>query len=264
MGYRNRCPRVNALIPGTLPEEARRRPSQRRGAPIQAVSLFLSIIQPSINTPVGLSRRVVTALGFLLLTLSGESRAQASSMATPADIVLRPGDALRITVWRKPELTGQFAIALDGSIAHPLYRVVRVTGTSLPALEARLRTFLEQYEEAPQFVIEPLLRVAIGGEVERPNLYTLGPETSISQAVALAGGPTERGYPDRVRLTRRGTTRTIDLTNTAAGSSQLAIESGDEIVVERRRAIFREVITPIVTIIGAAAAVTTAIVRVRD
>lgn len=209
------------------------------------------------------STRHFLVIGFLLIAMSGSAMAQSSPTAT-ADIVLRPGDALRITVWRKPELTGQFTIAYDGSIAHPLYRAVRVTGMALPALEGRLRTFLEQYEETPQFVLEPLLRVAIGGEVARPNLYTLGPETSISQAVALAGGATERGHPDRVRLTRRGTTRTIDLTNTEAGSSQLPIESGDEIVVERRRAVFREVITPVITIIGAAAAVTTAIVRVRE
>ena len=208
--------------------------------------------------------RVIIASCALLLLASGEPQAQPSAMADRADIVLNPGDALRITVWRKPEMSGQFTIALDGTIAHPLYRAVRVTGASMPALETRLRTFLEQYEEAPQFVLEPLLRVAIGGEVARPNLYTLGPETSISQAVALAGGATERGHPDRIRLTRRGVTRTIDLANTAARSSQLPIESGDEIVVERRRAVFREVITPVITIIGAAAAVTTAIVRVRE
>lgn len=190
--------------------------------------------------------------------------AQSAGTTNRGEIVLNPGDALRITVWRKPEMSGQFTIALDGTIAHPLYRAVRVSGVSMPALEARLRTFLEQYEEAPQFVLEPLLRVAIGGEVARPNLYTLGPETSISQAVALAGGATERGHPDRIRLTRRGTTSTIDLGSSTARASQIPIESGDEIVVERRRAIFREVITPVITIIGAAAAVTTAIVRVRE
>ena len=190
--------------------------------------------------------------------------AQGPAVAAPNDIVLRPGDAVRITVWRKPELSGQFTIATDGSIAHPLYRSVRVTGASLATLETRLRTFLEQYEEAPQFVVEPLLRVSIGGEVARPNLYTLGPETSVSQAVALAGGPTDRGYADRIRLSRRGTTILIDLTKPGASTTQLAIQSGDEIVVDRRRAIFREYITPAITIIGAVAAVTSAIMRARD
>lgn len=206
--------------------------------------------------------RIIIALGFLVCIASECIEAQANGRSD--QIVLRPGDAVKITVWRKPELSGQFTVAVNGSIAHPLYRSVTVTGLSLPALESRLRTFLEEYEASPQFVVEPLFRVTIGGEVARPNLYTLGPETSVSQAVALAGGPTERGYDDRIRLLRDGVTTTIDLTKPDASVTQLAIQSGDEILVDRRRAIFREYITPVITIIGAAAAVTSAFLRARD
>ena len=208
---------------------------------------------------------VLTFLCLVMACMSGSALAQPSvAPPTASQIVLRPGDVLRITVWRKPELSGQFTVAMDGTLAHPLFRAVPVAGTPLATVEARLLQFLQRYEEGPPFVIEPLLRVAVGGEVARPNLYTLGPETTISQAVALAGGASERGRNDRVRLVRQGRTVLIDLTKPDASVTQLPIQSGDEIFVDRRRAIFREVITPVITIVGAAAAIVSAVSRVRE
>jgi len=181
--------------------------------------------------------------------------------ATPDSLVLRPGDAVRITVWRKPELSGEFAVAGDGSITHPLYRALRVTGMPLVTAEGRLRAFLQQFETSPEFVMEPLLHVAIGGEVVRPNLYTLRPETSVSDAVALAGGPTERGRRDRVRLLRDGREIALDLTRPQAGVAATPIRSGDQILVDRKHALFRETIGPIITVAGATAAILNVILR---
>ena len=182
--------------------------------------------------------------------------------SVPRDsLALRPGDAVRITVWRKPELSGEFAVAADGSLTHPLYRALRVTGIPLVTAEGRLRTFLQQYENNPEFVMEPLFHVAVGGEVVRPNLYTLRPETSVSDAVALAGGPTDRGRRDRVRLLRDGTEVVLDLTRPQPGFATTPIRSGDQILVDRKRAVFRETIGPIVMVAGATAAILNVILR---
>jgi len=195
------------------------------------------------------------------------SAAAAQRLTTPLTVVprdslaLRPGDAVRITVWRKPEMSGEFAVAADGSLTHPLYRALRVTGIPLATAEARLRTFLQQYETNPEFVMEPLLHVAVGGEVMRPNLYTLRPETSVSDAVALAGGPTERGRRDRVRLLRDGSEVVLDLTTPQPGYATTPIRSGDQILVDRKRAVFRETIGPIVMVAGATAAILNVILR---
>src|SRR4051812_11768962 len=69
---------------------------------------------------------------------------------------LNAGDQIRIVVWRKPEFSGDFAIAANGTIIHPLYRDVQVTGVPLSVVEDRLRTYLTRYETTPQFVIQPL------------------------------------------------------------------------------------------------------------
>ena len=174
---------------------------------------------------------------------------------------LRPGDVMRVTVWRRPELSGEFVVATNGALAHPLFRTLVVAGVPLDSVEERLRALLERYEVNPQFVVEPLLRIAIGGEVGRPNLYTLHPETSVSEAIALAGGPTERGRSDQVRLTRNGQPILLDLTRPDGGHALMRLVSGDQLVVERRRSMFREYIAPAITVTGATAAILNVILR---
>jgi polysaccharide export outer membrane protein len=179
-----------------------------------------------------------------------------------AGSALRPGDLVRIAVWRKAEFSGEFLVAEDSSILHPLYRAVKVAGVPLPLARARLLEFLRHFDADPQFVLEPLLRVTVRGEVARPNVYTLPPATTIAQAVAMAGGPTERGRRDRVQLVRGASVTRVDMT-AAEGAARSPIRSGDELVVERQRSIFREYVTPTFTIAGAIAAMVGVVVRAR-
>jgi polysaccharide export outer membrane protein len=138
-----------------------------------------------------------------------------------------------------------------------------VTGIPLAAVEARLREFLGKLETNPQFVVEPLLRVAVGGEVRQPNLYTLRPETSLGQAVAMAGGATDRGRPDRVLLVRDNKQVVVTLRAADQSGAAMPIRSGDQIVVERTSAVFRDYIAPIVSILGATAAIVSVVIYNR-
>lgn len=212
-----------------------------------------------------MARPLIQLIGMVVWLMSVAFVAAAQSpVAGDDEIVLRPGDAIRLTVWRNADLTGEFAIGPDGSIMHPmLYRKFSISNVPLRLAETSLREFLMRFEANPEFVMEPLLRVSIGGEVARPNLYQLRPGTTVTQAIALAGGPTERGRRDRVTLRSEGTSRTISVTSPESGIAQLRVRSGDEIIIERRRAVFREVVVPVATIIGATAAVLRVVVPDR-
>ena len=174
--------------------------------------------------------------------------------------MLNPGDLLRITVWRRAELSGEFEVASDGSITHPLYRGLKVAGIPLPVVEERMRTFLSRHEGNPAFVMAPLFRVTVAGEVQKPNVYTLPPTTTISQALALAGGATERGRTDRVHILREGKGFTVDLTRPDAVGVQMRARSGDQITVPRGGSSFREIIGPLSSVVAAAAAIATLVV----
>ncbi len=184
--------------------------------------------------------------------------AQAPVGAQP---VLAPGDAVRITVWRKPELSGDFQVAADGSVKHPLYRDLRVAGVPMDSVQARLGRLLSGYESDPQFLVEPLFRVAVGGEVRKPDLYTLPSETTIGAALALAGGVTERGKLNRVTLIREGHQELLDLSRPETGAASRAIRSGDQILVGRSTALLRDYVGPVASVLAAAGVLLNAVRR---
>jgi polysaccharide biosynthesis/export protein len=190
------------------------------------------------------------------LPVSGQSPAPA-----PAEqVTLSPGDSVRITVWRKPELSGDFIVGPDGTITHPLYRTVRVGSIPVPTAEANVRNFLARFEQDPQFVLEPLVRVAVSGEVGRPQVFAVRPETSIGEAVAQAGGPNQFAQRERVRVLRKdpaGGLREfrVNLMDPQNASATARVHSGDQIVVDRRRSFFREIFLPALGVLGSVASI---------
>ena len=174
--------------------------------------------------------------GTAALALVNTHLAAAAQDTTTA---VRPSDAIRLSVWRQPEFTGEFPIAPDGTILHPLLAQVRVVGRTREQVRAQLREVLLQYERDPQFVFDYLYRVGVTGEVRLPNLYNLPPETTIGQAVAAAGGVAEYGRLDRVRLMRGGGEVILDLRNPSPEVAEMRIRSGDQIRVQRRGAGWR-------------------------
>jgi len=199
----------------------------------------------------------------LLLTnaviLWGTAVAQ-SPAPTTDQVILAPGDSVRVVVWRKPEMSGDFIVAPDGTITHPLYRAVRVGGVPFATAEANVRAFLARFEQDPQFVVEPLVRVAVSGEVGRPQVFAVRPETSIADAVAQAGGPNQFGRRDRVRVLRRdasGQQRelTVNILDPEGAAARIRVHSGDQIVVDRRRSFFKDIFIPALGVLGSAASI---------
>lgn len=205
---------------------------------------------------------VVSALGLVVSSrLPAQTTASATTVAPPSEqVALSPGDSIRIVVWRKPEMSGDFIVGPDGTITHPLYQAVRVGGIPFVTAETNLRNFLARFEQDPQFVAEPLVRVAVSGEVGRPAVYAVRPETSIPDAVAQAGGPRETGNKDKVRVLRRDASGRqhqffVSLLDPEATTSNLRVHSGDQIVVEHKGSFFKDIFLPALSVIGSGASI---------
>lgn len=198
--------------------------------------------------------RFPRALVLVFLAI-GAAPAGAIAQQPPAETTLKPGDLVRVTVWRKPELSGEFRVMANGAIGHPLYQSVNVTGVSIPALTTRLREFLATYEQNPQVVVEPLLQVAVGGQVKTPSLYALPFGTTIGQAIAQAGGTSDGANLRKVRLVRGGRVQRIDLADLSANAAAVQVASGDEIFVSPRGIGFMDILSPLASIVAAVAAV---------
>lgn len=204
-------------------------------------------------------RRLVLPLLIVLCTVFAAVPAAAQDTTT----AVRPADVIRLNVWRQAELSGEFPIAPDGTILHPLLAEVRVVGRTREQVRAQLREVLLRYENDPQFVFDYLYRVGVTGEVRLPNLYTLPPETTILQAVAAAGGAAEFGRLEVVRLMRGGRETIVDLRDPSPEVAEMRIRSGDQIRITRRGAGWREFVGLGASIVAAVASVVGAITVIR-
>jgi polysaccharide export outer membrane protein len=202
--------------------------------------------------------RTQAFLSLLALVFLPALASAQESRASTGQAVLSPGDSVRIVVWRKPEFSGDFVVAPNGTITHPLFRSVQVAGMPFTNAEANVRKFLARFEENPEFVMEPLIRVAISGEVDKPQVFALRPETTIAEAVARAGGTTELGARNRVRVVRLNPSGEqeqliVNLTDPTAGYGRIPVRSGDQIIVDRRKSFLKDVLLPTLGVIGSIA-----------
>jgi len=201
-------------------------------------------------------RKILLLLALLAASLALPHRGAAQGAAADSAF-LRPGDVIRLQVFRQAELSGEFVVSPEGTIQHPLLSNVVVVGASRSVIRERLREALSRFERDPAFVFDYLYRVAVGGEVRLPNLYPLNPETTIGQALAAAGGVTEFGRLDRVHVIRDGQDIIVDLRRPDSNTAGMRIRSGDQIRVSRRGNFIRDVIGPFAAVVSAIAAVAT-------
>jgi polysaccharide export outer membrane protein len=95
---------------------------------------------------------------------------EASRPAAQADM-LKPGDALHITVAGEDELSGAFAVNSDGTIRMELLGSVQAAGLSPAALQEQLQQRLAAgYLKNPQVRVERSAKLAVAPPILRPSL----------------------------------------------------------------------------------------------
>jgi protein involved in polysaccharide export with SLBB domain len=191
---------------------------------------------------------------FLAALLALAHPARGAAQAAADSVFLRPGDMVRLAVFRQAELSGDFPVSAEGTLQHPLLAEVRVVGVSRAVIRQRLHEALSRYARDPSFVFDYLYRVGVTGEVRLPNLLALSPETTLGQAVATAGGANEFARLDRVRLLRDGREMVLNLQSPDPAVAAMRVRSGDQIRVPRRTSLLRDVLGPFAAIVAAAAA----------
>lgn len=188
-------------------------------------------------------------LGLVLVCLLGLGVTAHAQTAAAGDLTLRPGDHVRITViGEDKDLSGEFEVAPDGTLKHPIYSQLKVAGVPLSMLKDQFGSFLLRFQKEPKFEVEPLFKINVAGEVRTPNMYFLAPETTIAEALTHANGATDRGDADHVTVMRDGKKISFNLADTANYRDQPKVRSGDQINVAVRRNIVSGIssITPLI------------------
>lgn len=147
--------------------------------------------------------------------------------------LLRPGDVIKLNVWREPEWSGEFAVDESGVAVLPRLGATHVTNMTADSLRRFLVDSLGRYLRNPSIEVVPLRRVQVLGAVRTPGLYPVPATVTIADVLALAGGAVAEGKPDQAVLRRDGKDMKIKLN----GSTRLAdtpIRTGDQIFVPQR------------------------------
>ena len=160
--------------------------------------------------------------------------------------VLRPGDALKITVWREKELSGEYLIDARGLVQIPGLGDIVVAGLTPMEVKARLsEQLVRRGMVSPEIAVQPVIRVSVLGEVRTPGLLSVEPGTNLIHLITLAGGPTERANMRSVRVIRAGRPYEVDLQSALAGSSagRVVLFSNDVVFLDRKRGLTRETLS---------------------
>lgn len=194
--------------------------------------------------------------------MAAPAPAPAAAATAPSAIPpqnLKPGDVVRLRIWREPDLSGEFPVDERGIATLPRLGEVRVVDLPPDSLRAQLVREYGRYLNNPTVEVTPLRRVAVIGAVRQPGLYPVDPTMRVSEVLALAGGAAADGKQDRVELRRDGERVEADLSMVST-VGQLLIRSGDQLYVPQRSWLSRN--SWLVSgLLGAATAVTVALVR---
>ncbi len=155
-----------------------------------------------------------------------------SAQAPPptAEIVLRPGDGVRLAVKDEPSLAGEFPVTETGQALLPEIGLVDVAGRPFGEVEREVQAAYGRMLVGAEIVLVPVARIAVLGEVRKPGLFPVDPTQTLADVLASAGGLTPIGDPHRIALVRDGRTSHLRLSpddRALAGH----LRSGDQVVV---------------------------------
>lgn len=151
---------------------------------------------------------------------------------------LRPGDVLKIVVFRDKELSNEYPIDARGYVQIPGLGVIKAAGLDPTEVTDRLKlALIERGFARPEISVQPLIRVSVLGEVRSPNVYPVDPGTSLLQLLTVAGGPTDRARLQDTRVIRDGRAFKIDMDRGLRGSpaGRIVLYSNDVVVVGRKK-----------------------------
>jgi polysaccharide biosynthesis/export protein len=161
------------------------------------------------------------------------------------EFVLGPADVLKINVWKNLELSGEATVRPDGTISLPLLGELRAAGRTPRELQfeiaQKLANFVKDESATVTVTVAAInsYRFVVVGNVEHGGSFTANHYTTVTEAIALAGGPNRFADAEQMVIIRldpkKGIKRIpIDypaILNGARPDENLALLPGDTVYV---------------------------------
>ena len=167
-----------------------------------------------------------------------QSSAPAPMAADSTRGLLRPGDVIRLRIWREPDLSGDFPVDETGTVTFPKIGTFKVFDYTTAALKTKLLESYAVYLRNPSVEVTMLRRINVLGAVQHPGLYPIDPTMTIADALAVAGGATPNGDQHHVVLVRNGV-RVTEALSAETSIAETPLRSGDQLFVPERSFVVR-------------------------
>jgi polysaccharide export outer membrane protein len=182
-------------------------------------------------------------VGFLMVC--GGGGVSAVETEEPPVYLIGPGDALRINVWRQPELSTSTVVRPDGRISIPLVEDLFAAGKTPDALAEEIADRVSVYLQSPIVTVEVLSglgdlgqQIRVVGDTARPRAIPYRSGMTALDAVIATGGLSRQADGNGavvVRRTEEGTReiplRLADLVRKGDSTANMALLPGDVIVI---------------------------------
>ena len=165
-----------------------------------------------------------------------------SVVSLESDYKIAPMDTVTVKVFKAPDLSADYEVDLTGHISLPLIGEVEAANLTTAQLDQRLTQMLGQkYFQNPDVSVgvkaSTKRSVTVDGAVKQAGSFPVAGNTSLMQAVALAGGTTEDANAHRVAVFRtiagKRQAAAFDLTAIRRGQApDPQVYAGDIVVVD--------------------------------
>lgn len=151
--------------------------------------------------------RLSRLFGLGLLFLFGAAAFAQEAAPVGSGYRLGPEDLLHISVWRDESLTREVLVRPDGKISFPLVGDFQAEGRTVEELKSdlvrRLSPFISDTPISVSVVKANSYKIYVIGKVARPGEFLVGHDTSVMQALSLAGGLTQFASENQIKVLRR-------------------------------------------------------------
>lgn len=166
--------------------------------------------------------------------------------------ILREGDNIQILVWGYPEFSTTAVVKEGGSVTIPLVGEIPAANQTKENFTASLRKKLAEYIQGDirltvTIVGSQIYRVAVLGEVRRPENYPVNGDVSLVEILSAAGGTNPESDLNRIKIIRnngRKDNLEVDLARHVENGTLEKIPKvrpGDTVFVPKKENVVRDV-----------------------
>lgn len=168
-----------------------------------------------------------------------------SGPQSPAPYLVGPGDTLRVTVWRSPELSVAIPVRPDGMISTPLVEDLQASGKTTTQIAREIEKALTRYVQSPVVTVivtgfggHFTQQVRVIGEAAKPQALFYRENMTLLDVMIAVGGITDFAAGNRASIvrteggkTRQFGVRLIDLVKQGDLSANVEMRPGDVLII---------------------------------